>query len=220
MDKAELIKGLYASVVNLDRAKAMRLAQEAVDGDFDVAEAIEKGMSPAMEEVGRLFQIGEMFLPELQMSADVFQAAMNIMQPKLIASNRDVKAPGRVLVGTVKGDLHAIGKDLVAIMLKTAGFEVFDAGVDVPIFTFLEQADKHQVDIIALSALLTTTMPRQREVIEALEAQGERGKYRVLVGGGPVNQHWADRIGADGYGQTANDAVALARRLCGVSLEG
>ena len=165
-------------------------------------------------EIGKRFQSGEMFLPELQMSADVFQAAMEILQPKLLDAKVEIRPKGRVVIGTVKGDLHSIGKNLVATMLRTAGFEVTDLGVDIPTFTFLEQAEKANADIIALSALLTTTMPAQGEVIEALNDQGERDKFRILIGGAPVNQKWADEIGADAYGENAAEAVTLAERLC------
>ena len=119
------------------------------------------------------------------------------------------------MIGTVKGDLHSIGKDLVATMLKIGGFEVNDLGVDIPTFTFLEEAEKTNADIIALSALLTTTMPAQREVIEALSEQGMGDKFKVIIGGAPVNKEWADEIGADGYGQDAAEAVKLAKELCG-----
>lgn len=213
MAKDQLIQGLYDSIVTLDKGKALKLAKDALEEDVDISEVIEMGMSQAMQEVGRRFQCGEMFLPELQMSADVFQVAMDILQPKLMETEKDVKAPAKVIIGTVKGDLHSIGKNLVAIMLRTAGFEVVDLGVDVPTFTFLEEAEKRGADVIALSALLTTTMPRQGEIVEALHGQRIREKYKVIVGGGPVNQEWADRIGADGYGQTAADAIAVANRL-------
>ena len=120
-----------------------------------------------------------------------------------------------MVIGTVKGDMHSIGKDLVATILKIGGFEVTDLGVDVPTFTFLEQAEKANADIIALSALLTTTMPAQREIIDALKDQGERDKFRIMIGGAPVNQGWADKIGADAYGDNAAQAVKLAEKLCG-----
>lgn len=212
MGKNEIMQGLHEAILSLDAARAREMAEEVIKSDIDVIEAIETGMSPAMEEIGRKFQSGEMFLPELQLSAYVFQAAMDILSPKL--SKEKVKPKGRILMGTVKGDIHSIGKDLVCAMLKTAGFEVIDLGVDVPTFTFLEEAQKSEVDIIGLSALMTTTIRQQQEVIEALNSQGLRRKFRVIVGGGSVNEEWANKIGADGYGENAPEAVELAKRLC------
>jgi corrinoid protein of di/trimethylamine methyltransferase len=214
MEKEEIMRGMYQGILDLDTSSVMEITRAFIDTDFHVTEIIEQAMSPAMAEVGRRFQTGELFLPELQMSADVFTAAMEILQPKLLASKVDLKSKGRVVIGTVKGDLHSIGKDLVATMLKVGGFEVIDLGIDVSTLTFLEQAEKQHADIIALSALLTTTMPGQLEIIEALKEQGAREKYKVIIGGAPVNQQWADEIKADGYGENAAVAVKLAESLC------
>jgi len=213
MGKKEIVQGLYDAILSLDPEKAREVAEKLVKSDIDPNEALEKAMSPGMEEVGRRFKIGELFLPELQLSAEVFRVAMNILQPKILASGGAMKNKGRVVIGTVKGDIHSIGKDLVATMLRTAGFEVHDIGVDVSAFNFLEEAQNKKADIIALSALLTTTMPMQQEVIEALKSEGLREKFRVLVGGAPVNQAWAQKIGADGYGENAAQAVDLAKKL-------
>ncbi|MBA7666332.1 Glutamate mutase sigma subunit [subsurface metagenome] len=214
MGKKEIIQGLHEAILSLDAAKARETAEELIKIDIDIAEAIETGMSPAMEEIGRKFQSGEMFLPELLLSAYVFQAAMDILHPKLSEAKQKVKPRGRIVIGTVKGDIHSIGKTLVCTMLKTAGFEVIDLGVDIPTFTFLEEAQRNEADIIGLSALLTTTIPQQREVIEALNSQGLRERFRVIVGGAPVTQEWANEIGADGYGENAAQAVELVKRLC------
>ena len=214
MEKKEIIQGLHDAILSLDADKSREMASELIKTDIDITEAIQTGMSPAMEEIGKKFQEGEMFLPELALSADVFQAAMDILQPKLDETKKKIKAKGRVLMGTVKGDIHSIGKDLVCTMLKTAGFEVIDIGKDVPTFTFVEEAQKNEVDIIGLSALMTITIPQQREVIEALDSQGLRDKFRVIIGGGAVTQEWANKIGADGYGENAAQAVELAKRLC------
>jgi len=216
MEKQEIMQGLYDAILSLDPEKAKEMAEKLVKSDIDPTEALEKKMSPAMEEIGRRFKIGELFLPELQLSAEVFRIAMNILQPKILASGGAMKNKGRVVIGTVKGDVHSIGKDLVATMIRTAGFEVYDIGVDVPAFTFLEEAQNKKADIIALSALLTTTMPMQQEVIEALKSEGLREKFRVIVGGGPVNQAWAQKIGADGYGENAAQAVDLVKELISV----
>lgn len=214
MGKKEIMQGLYEAILSLDADKARGMAEELIKTDIDITEAIETRMSPAMEEIGRKFQCGEMFLPELALSADVFQAAMEILQPKLSEAKQKVKPKGRIVMGSVKGDIHSIGKDLVCIMLKTAGFEVINLGVDIPTFTFLEEAQKNEADIIGLSSLMTTTMPQQREFIEALKSEGLRGKFRVIVGGGAVSQEWANQIGADGCGEDAAQAVELAKRLC------
>jgi len=214
MGKKEIIQGLHEAILSLDAAKARETAEELIKTDIDIREVIEMGMSPAMEEIGRKFQSGEMFLPELQLSAYVFQAAMDILHPKLSEAKQKVKPRGRIVMGTVKGDIHSIGKDLVCTMLRVAGFEVINLGVDIPTFTFLEQAQRNEADIIGLSALLTTTIPQQREVIEALDSQGLRERFRVIVGGATVTQEWANEIGADGYGENAAEAVELAKRLC------
>ncbi len=214
MEKEGIIQEMYKGILDLDKEKVMTIANAFIKTDSDVIEMIEQGMSPAMEEVGRRFQTGEMFLPELQMSADVFTAVMEILQPMLLASKTKLKPKGRVVIGTVNGDLHSIGKDMVATMLKVGGFEVIDLGVDVRPLTFIEQAESQQADIIALSALLTTTMPAQREVIEALKERGLREKYKIIIGGAPVNQEWGDEINADGYSKNAAAAVKLAESLC------
>lgn len=214
MNTEESIKKLHEAIIELDKAGAKEMAQELVNSDVDLNEVISTGMVSAMDEIGKKFQEGTLFLPELQLSGMVFQAAMDIILPKITASGQTVESKGRIVFGTVKGDIHNIGKDLTVSILKTAGFEVFDLGVDVPTLTILEEAQNKQADIIALSALMSTTMPMQREVIEALNARGLRDKFKVVIGGAPVNQEWADKIGADGYAENAAQAVDLAKRLC------
>ena len=216
MDAKEIKQGIYDAIIELDDAKIVMMANTVLDSELDLIEVIEQAMSPAMEEIGRRFQSGDMFLPELMMSAEVYEAAMNILRPKMLETGKNMKPIGKVVIGSVKGDIHSIGKGLVATMLKTAGLEVLDLGVDVPTFTFVEQAEKMGADIIALSALLTTTMPSQREVIEALEGEGIRDKFKVIVGGAPVSREWAETIGADGYGENAAQAVQLSKELCKV----
>jgi methanogenic corrinoid protein MtbC1 len=146
----------------------------------------------------------------MMMAADAFQEGMEILQPIITASGTQSEATGTVVMGTVKGDIHALGKNIAVTMLKTEGFDVVDLGVDVRASQFVDEAEKHRADIIALSALMTTTMPQQREVIEHLEARGTRDQYYVMVGGGPTDAKWAERIEADAYGETAADAVSLA----------
>jgi trimethylamine corrinoid protein len=213
MEQEDIIKKIYDGILELDRERTLELANAVVSENLGITDIIQKGMSPAMDEVGKRFQMGTLYLPELQISAEIFAAVMQVFQPKLLKSGTAEKRKGRVIIGTVKGDQHSIGKNLVATMLKVGGFDVDDLGIDVPIFTFLEQAEKVKADIIALSALLTTTMPVQREIIEALKEEGIRDKFKVMVGGAPVNQKWADEIGADGYAENAPEAVRVAKAL-------
>ncbi len=214
MEKEKIMQGLYDGILSLDEAKAKEMAKELIETDIDIIAAIETRMSPALEEIGRKFQYGELFLPELALSADIFQVAMDILQPKLSESNQKVKPKGRIVMGVVRGDIHSIGKDLVCTMLRASGFEVVNLGIDILTFTFLEEALKNKADIIGLSSLMTTTMLQQQEVIEALKSEGYREKFRVIVGGGAVTQEWADQIGADGYAEDAARAVELSKRLC------
>ena len=213
MEKQKIMQAIYDGIVALDKVKVLEMTNVVINENLDIKEVIDQSMTPALQKVGAKFQCGDMFLPELQMSAEVFTAAMDILQPEILKSKAELELKGRVVIGTVKGDLHSIGKDLVVTMLKTAGFEVTDLGVDVPTFTFLEEAERVNAGIIALSALLTTTMPAQREVIEALNSQGVREKYKVMIGGAPVNENWAKEIGADSYGADAAKAMTLAKEL-------
>jgi len=211
--KKEIVQGLYMGILAFDKATTLKMAQAAIDQDLDIPEVIQQAMTPAIVEVGKRFEAGKLYLPELQLSADTFATAMEMLRPKLLESKINLQPKGRAVIGTVKGDIHSIGKDLVATMLKVGGFEVTDLGVDVPTFTFLEQAEKTKANVIALSALLNTTMPAQREVIEALTKQKMRNKFKVIVGGAPIDQKWADKIGAGTYGENAVEALRLTDML-------
>jgi len=213
MDKKQILEKLAAAVVDGAEEEAKILARAAVSGQVEPLEAIEKGLSKGMEIVGRQFDSGEVYLPELLMAAGSFNAAMSILVPEIEAQKKQVAKMGKVLIGTVKGDVHSIGKDIVASVLDTNGFEVMDMGVDNSSLEIIQEAEKIQADVIALSSLMTTTMPGQKEVIDVLKEMGLREKYFVIIGGGPVNQTWADRIGADGYGRSAIDSVALVKEL-------
>jgi len=213
MEKQEIVQGLYMGILTFDKTTTLKMVQAAIDQDLDIHEVIQQAMTPAIVEVGKRFEAGKLYLPELQLSADTFATAMEVLRPKLLESKINLQPKGRAVIGTVKGDIHSIGKDLVATMLKVGGFEVTDLGVDVPTFTFLEQAEKTKANVIALSALLTTTMPAQREVIEALTEQKMRNKFKVIVGGAPIDQKWADKIRADAYGENAIEALRLADTL-------
>ena len=200
------------------------LAQRIIDGDLDsvldeVQRCLAEGVSPqkimddhlipAMSEVGRLFEEGEYFVPELMISARAMQSAMKVLNPLLTGSG--IQKVGRVVIGTVKGDFHDIGKNLVAAMLEGGGFEVVDLGVDVSPEQFTEAAQKQTGTLVAMSALLTTTMPQMKKVIEQLETSGLRGTSKVIVGGAPVTHEFATMIGADGYSDNASAAVTLAK---------
>jgi len=168
------------------------------------------GLQPGMQEVGDKFRKYEIYLPEMMMAAEAFDHAMKVLEPRLASSGEARQKMGRVVLGTVQGDIHTLGKNIVATMLKLNGFEVHDLGVDVPASSFVKKAQEVQANVIAISALMTTTMGQQKSVIEHLKAGGIRDKYYVMIGGGCTTQAWADEIGADGYGQTAADATALA----------
>ena len=195
--------------------EAAKAVQQALDGGADPGAILRDVMVPAMDEVGRRYECGDYFLPEMLISARAMKEALAILRPRLIAT--DVKPAGRVVAGTVKGDLHDIGKNLVCMMLEGAGFEVTDLGVDVAPEKFVDAVRQGGVNLIALSALLTTTLPNMRVTIEQLKAQGLREKVGVMVGGAPVNDKLATEIGADGYAEDAAGAVALARRLVGAA---
>ena len=213
MNKQEILEQLAKAVVEGDKNSARENAQAAVDEGLDPLEAVDRGLSKGMEVVGANFESGESFLPELLMAADSFNAAMEILNPLIEANKQKISKLGTALLATVKGDLHNIGKNIVATVLETNGFEVVDIGIDQSTLNIIEAAQKHNADFIGLSSVMTTTMPYQKEVIETLSEMGLREKFFVLVGGGPVTQKWADEIGADGYGETAVDAVGVAKKL-------
>ncbi len=192
--------------------KLKELIQKALAGKVPAMEIIEKALRPAMEEVGQKFETLEIFLPEMIMAADAMSAGVELLRPQLAASGGEKKV-GMVVLGTVSGDVHRIGKDIVRIMLEGAGFEVADAGHDVPDDTFLAKVKELKPDVLGLSALMTTTMQNIPRVIEALKAEGLRAKVKVIVGGAPVLPDWAKQIGADGYGENAVQAVSVSKKL-------
>ena len=213
MKKEEIFEDLFRAIVDLDREKGQRAANELVKEKLNPLEGIGKGLSKGMKVIGEKFERLEIFLPELLMAADVFNSATKILEPQISAADKNKIRKGMVVIGTVKGDIHEIGKDIVAMLLETTGFSVRNLGKDVPASTFLEEAEKTKADIIGMSSLLTTTMLGQKELIDILKATGDRDKYIVMIGGAPTSQAWADEIGADGYGKTAEDAVSLALEL-------
>lgn len=213
MDKEAIFENLFNAIVDVDEEKARRSANELVKEKLDPLEGIEKGLSKGMEVTGERFKKLEIYLPELIMAGDVFNAAMEILEPEILARGKSVARKGTIVIGTAKGDIHEIGKDIVAMLLKTAGFEVYNLGKDVSTPTFLQEAEKLKADIIGVSALLTTTLLGQKDLIDLLKETGKRDRYMVMVGGGPTSQDWADKIGADGYGVTAKEAVSVALKL-------
>ena len=213
MSEAEIIEGLKKAVLNYDVEAAAELAKKAVDAGIDPVKAVEEGLAAGIREVGEKFGRKEIFLPELIMAAETMNSGLKVLEPEIKKRKTERKSMGKVLIGTVAGDIHDIGKTIVAAMLTANGFEVIDLGVDVPTETFVEKVKEHQPQILALSALLTTSMPMQKEVIEALEKAGLRDKVKVMIGGAPTSREWAKEIGAEGYGANAAEAVEIAKKL-------
>ena len=213
MGSENILHNIKEAMAQIDEEKVTHAVQEALSQGVDPLKAMEEGLSPGMVSIGDKFNRGECYLPELIKAADAFNAAMEILEPEMKKSGAQNTAPGTVVTGTVKGDIHNIGNDILGMLMKTRGFEGVDLGIDVAASAFLTTAEERNADIIAMSSLLTTTMPGQQEVIDLLKERGVRDKYITMVGGGPVNKDWADEIGADGYADTAEQAVRLAEEL-------
>jgi len=209
MKKEEIFKNLFDAVVEINVQKGKDAATQLIKENYNPLEGIENGLSKGMKAIGEKFNKLEIYLPELMMAAKVFNSAMTILKPHISSDSKSTKK-GTVVIGTVKGDIHQIGKDLVAMLLETGGFEVHNIGEDVSTSTFIEEAGRVDADIIALSSLLTTTMASQKDLIDILKEIGQREKYLVMIGGAPTSQKWADQIGADIYGKNAERAVSLA----------
>jgi len=199
-------------IIKGDRELAKKLANEAVKNKEDINKIIDE-FSEAIRHVGDLFEEGEFFLPELMRSAEAMKGAMEILTPTLSEGSKEDRIVGKVVIGTIEGDIHDIGKTLVAAILQAEGFEVFDLGADVPVDTFIEKAIEVDADLICISALLTTTMIGQKKLIEDLKEKGIRDKFKVLIGGAPVSKNWVEEIGADGTAENAISAVKLAKKL-------
>jgi corrinoid protein of di/trimethylamine methyltransferase len=213
----KLYEQLADAVFELHEDLAKKLSQEVVDRGFSAWDAIEQGLLAGMSKAGKLFDEEEYFVPELLVAADAVYSGLAILRPHIAL---DQTSHGRkVVIGVVQGDTHDIGKNLVRIMLEVAGFEVFDLGRDVAPRKFVERAIEVKADLIALSTLMTTTMDRMAEVVEILKAENVRDQIKVIVGGSPISQQFSDRIGADGYAPKAAQAVLLAKRLVGLSVE-
>jgi corrinoid protein of di/trimethylamine methyltransferase len=205
----EIYARMNASIENYNTEEAVLAAKAALAAGIDPAVAVEKGFADPIRKVGEAFEQMDIFLPELVMASDAMKAGMEVLEEALKKSGGVLKKKGVVVLGTVEGDIHDIGKTIVGAMLQANGYEVHDLGVDVPAPRFIQAAQENNAQIIALSALLSTTMLFQRDVIELMRGKGLQGKYFTLVGGAPVTQHWADEIGANGYARDAIQAVRL-----------
>jgi 5-methyltetrahydrofolate--homocysteine methyltransferase len=205
------VKELYDAILNGNAKQAHAATEAALAGGADAMELISGTMVPSMDEVGRLYEAEEYFVPELLLAGRAMKSAMELLKPLLLASGQ--KLATRVVIGTVKGDLHDIGKNIVASMLEGSGFEVIDLGTDVSPENFVSAVQEREPHVVCMSALLTVTMPAMRSTIEALSNAGVRGKVKVLIGGAPVTSQYAEEIGADGYSENASGAVTLVKTL-------
>lgn len=208
---SRLYERMSAAVLEGNAEQAVKLVERALKQELPAKEILDNGLVPGMDEVGVRFRRGDMFVPEVIMSADTMSAGLEILRPALIASG--VKLIGKMVMGTVKADLHDIGKNLVDMMCEGAGFEIIDLGFNVPPEKFVAAIKEHQPNIVGMSAMLTTTMRAMGYTIKSIEEAGLRDQVKIIVGGAPVDQEFADRIGADGYGSNAATAVDLAKRL-------
>jgi len=213
--KETFFNAMAQAVIDGDKTAAETLARDALTQNIPPAEAVENGFIPGIRKVGDLWESGDYFLPELIASAEAMKAAMSVLRPVIEAGRAASFSAGKIVIGTVEGDIHDIGKNLVSAMLSANGFEVIDLGADVKLAAFIDRAAEAGADIICLSALLTTTMLGQRRLIELLQERGLRDRFKVLVGGAPASRKWAGDIGADGYGENALAAVREARTLLG-----
>ena len=211
IDKKDILQKLSDAVVEMDEDEVIKLSNEIVAKQIDAYDAIEQGLSHGMEKAGKLFEDEEYFIPELLLCSDAMYAGLEILKPHLKTNEHGIKH--KVVIGVVEGDTHDIGKNLVKIMLETSGFEIFDLGRDISPQKFIDKAKEVNADIIALATLMTTTMDGMSEVIQLLKKENIKGHYKVIIGGGPISQSFADKIGADGYAVNAADAVKLVRRL-------
>ena len=209
----DLYSQLANSLIDGDPDATEALTRQAIEAGIEPMVIIKEGLMPGMNSVGDKFSCGEYFLPDLIIAADGMKKAMELLEPELRARRQTVESAGTVVLGTVKGDIHEIGKSLVATMLSANGFKVYDLGVNVPNEDFIVKVKETDANLVGLSALLTTTMTVQKEIISELEKAGLRDKVKVIVGGAPVTRGWAKEIGADGYAEDAMGAVQLARQL-------
>jgi len=211
-----LVSTLRDQLLAFDADKFVETVKKSVEQGHDPIEVV-NALTDVLKEIGKKFESGEIFLVHLVQAGDAAKrATVEVLEPLIKKSSEKRETLGKVLIGTVAGDIHDIGKNIVSMMLFTAGFEVYDIGKDVPTEDFVKKTREYKADMVALSALLTTTLPVQREVIEALKKSGLRQKVKVLVGGAPATSKWAEEAGADGYGEDAIEAVRVAKKLMGI----
>jgi len=211
INKDDLYKKLADTVVNMEEEETVEICNKVVSENLDAYEAIVNGLSAGMDQAGKLFDEEEYFVPELLLCSDAMYAGLDVLKPHI--KSKDNKLKQKVVIGVVEGDTHDIGKNLVKIMLESAGFDIVDLGRDVPPLTFVEKAKQEKAKIIVISTLMTTTMEGMNEVIELLKKENIRDEFKVMIGGGPISQGYADKIGADGYSVNAAEAVKLAKSL-------
>jgi 5-methyltetrahydrofolate--homocysteine methyltransferase len=214
--KEELLSRLKEAVVNGDPDEVSKLCRKVIEVGIDPLEAIEKALVVAIRELGDKWIRGEAFIADLVAAADAMKVGLSILKNEIVKRGKRVKYIGRAVIGTVEGDIHDIGKTIVATLWETAGFEVIDLGVDVPPQKFVEAIKQYNPDIVGMSALMTTTMTKQKETIEAIKAAGLRDKVKIVVGGAPTTEEWAREIGADGWAPDAISSVELVKKLLGV----
>jgi len=214
---ADLFQKMAQSIIDGDSDVSAALATQAIEAGLDPLEAITQGFVMGVNQVGEAFAKGDAFLPELVMAGEAMKAAVSTLEPEMQKRGLQRTMLGKVVLATVEGDIHEIGKSLVGTMLSASGFQVYDMGVDVPTAKIIAKAKEVDADIVGLSALLTTTMVKQKEVIEELDKQGLRKKIKVMVGGAPVTRDWVQKIEADGYSEDAIGAVGVAKQLVGVA---
>lgn len=207
----ELIKKLSESVVEMEEEETVELAKECIEKDISAYEAIDKGLANGMNRAGELYEEGEYYIPELLMCSDAMYSGLEILKPHL--KKNDLGKKHKIVIGVIQGDTHDIGKNLVKIMMETEGFEVVDLGRDVPPRDFVDKAKEIEADIICMSTLMTTTMDGMEEVIKLLKEEGIREKVTVMIGGGPISQNFADKIGADVYTTDASKAAKYAKKI-------
>ena len=212
-DRAAIMQQLYDAVLEGDSDKSTAAAQKAIDAGINPVDAINDGLTPGIREVGDRFGRMEIFLPQMVNAASAMEAAVKVLEPHFPGGEAEKK--GKVMICTVAGDIHDIGKNIVTVLLKVNGFEVYDIGRDVPNVDVIDKAEELGVDVIALSGLLTTSLPMMRDIISMMEQDNVRHKFKIIIGGGPTSQEFADDITADGYGETAAEAVILCEKFIG-----
>lgn len=212
MNKKEFFEDIIKAIINLDENKALNLAEKAINEKMDLLEVIEKGFGAGIKKIGDLWEEGEIFLPELMLGGEIVEKSLNIMLPHL-EKQGGKRAGNKIVMATIEGDIHSIGKTIVATLLKANGFEVIDLGADVPASKIVETAIEEKADVIGISALLTTTMIGQKKVIDILIEKNIRDQFKIILGGAPVSKKWVNECGADGYADNAIDAVELVKKI-------